>query len=111
MHLVPPLSQWTVGTTKDIDIGVYLTMTLSMIMTTNMAIKIHKLNAHSYAAASSDARDLKACGCEYGSGAVFYMDMWIEAHYIPLFKMLRDLGVIKGGGATNDSARYDCGAW
>lgn len=68
------------------------------------------------AAAASDARDIKPCGCEWNIvRRVLYKGQWCVGCSMHLIELLEMLGVIRGEGsveATVMSAQKDeCGAW
>jgi hypothetical protein len=69
-------------------------------------------NTHGYAAAASDARDIRACGCEWDMHRlVFYRSekIYIKCA-VPLIALLSSLGVVKGDDIVEVHSD-ECGAW
>lgn len=64
----------------------------------------------SAAASASDARDIRACGCEWGNRHVMYRGVWMSSCELQLIVLLGALGVVDGDlvvGSLSD----ECGAW
>ena len=69
-------------------------------------------STHGYAAAASDARDIRACGCEWDMHRlVFYRSekMYVRCA-VPLIALLSSLGVVRGDDVVEVHCD-ECGAW
>lgn len=73
--------------------------------------------AAGHAASASDARDMRACGCEWGDHEVEYIyshdrKAWIRGCSVPLVNLLKGLGVVRCEICIeSDEIVHECGAW